>query len=153
MPRPGFEPKQWWETACSQWRCLRPHGRQSRPMHGPLVLVAPKISPIILTKSFFMQKLLYIPNFFPFKEIIKQYSIQLYAKVSIYSIPFFVQKMIKTISHTEKIQCDHFQQQRKFWKILAPIIQCMVLVSNIRCYESNTSHIFIISLHNISVIL
>ena len=31
MSRPGFEPRQWWETAYGQWRRLRPHGRQSRP--------------------------------------------------------------------------------------------------------------------------
>ena len=31
MSRPGFEPRQRWETACSQWQHLRPHGRQSRP--------------------------------------------------------------------------------------------------------------------------
>ena len=32
MPRPGFEPRQRWETACSHWPSLRPHGRQSRPV-------------------------------------------------------------------------------------------------------------------------
>ena len=31
MPRLGFEPVQWWETASSQWQCLRPHGHQGRP--------------------------------------------------------------------------------------------------------------------------
>ena len=31
MPKTGFEPRQWWETASSQWRCLRPLGHQSRP--------------------------------------------------------------------------------------------------------------------------
>ena len=29
MPRPGFVLMQWWETACSQWRRLRPHGLKS----------------------------------------------------------------------------------------------------------------------------
>ena len=39
MPRPGFEPRQWWETARSQWRRLRPHGRQSRPLLLSLTMI------------------------------------------------------------------------------------------------------------------
>ena len=30
-PHPRFEPRQWWETASSLWRRLRPHRHQGRP--------------------------------------------------------------------------------------------------------------------------
>ena len=43
MPRPGFEPRQWWKTACSQWQRLRPHGCQSRflqPRQETMIFVA-----------------------------------------------------------------------------------------------------------------
>ena len=31
IPKTGFKPGQWWETASSQWQCLRPHSHQGRP--------------------------------------------------------------------------------------------------------------------------
>ena len=31
MPRLGFKPGQWWETANGQWQCLRPLGHKDRP--------------------------------------------------------------------------------------------------------------------------
>ena len=34
MPRLGFEARQWWDTACSQWRSLIPHGHQSKRTSG-----------------------------------------------------------------------------------------------------------------------
>ena len=31
IPKMEFTPGQWWETASSQWQCLRPHSHQGRP--------------------------------------------------------------------------------------------------------------------------
>ena len=36
MPRVGFEPRQWWETASSQWQSLRPHSHQGIIMEWEL---------------------------------------------------------------------------------------------------------------------